>query len=421
MNKVAVARRDIDPSLQDDRNYMTDNDGIRVMQIISNLDIGGAQEVVRTLAKYLVEDGHKPIVCTLKDGPLRQDIERMGIPVEVLPGRKHSVVALPYFIADMLRLRRALIGLIKKYRVAVVQTHLLRSLDFLVLTLKWGSHVRLVFWTIHNYNFTLRSEHLPRFRWLLGSKRAAHRWLYRFMARWVDGFIGVSEAIRPSLLTEIGDDIEDKITIISNGVDVARYQQAVDKAHIRHQLGFGEEARLMAMVGTFKRQKGHAYLIEATSQIIERFPDLHILLIGDGELRNEMQARVKALNLDNSIHFLGSRNDIPDLLAVSDYFVLPSLWEGLPMALLEAMASALPIIATEVSGSQQVMLPQQTGLLIAPGDVDQLAEAMATMLAQPEQARAMGQAAYKRVDSFYSARKQVQDHVALYQQAWHHS
>ena len=399
---------------------MTKSDGIKVMQIISNLDIGGAQEVVRTLAKYLAEDGHQPVVCTLKDGPLRQDIEQMGIPVEVVPGKRHSIVALPYFLADMARLRRSLADLIEKHQVDVVQTHLLRSLDFLVLTLKWGTRLRLVFWTIHNYNFTLRSEHLPRFSWLLGPKRVAHRLLYRLMARWVDGFIGVSEAIRPSLLTEIGD-IEDKITIISNGVDIARYQRSVDSVRIRQALGFAEDARLMAMVGTFKRQKGHAFLIEATSQIIERFPDLHILLIGDGELRGEMEVQVQARNLDNNIHFLGSRSDIPDLLAVSDFFVLPSLWEGLPMALLEAMASALPIIATKVSGSQQVMVSQETGLLIDPGDADQLAEAMATMLTQPEEAKAMGQAAFEQVDSFYSARKQARDHVVLYQQAWGNS
>ena len=111
------------------------NRKLNVMQIILDLDIGGAQEVVRTLVEYLASDDCTPIVCTFKDGPLRQDIERLGIAVEVLPPRRYGIVALPLFIFDMIRIWRALARFIEKHNVDVVQTHLLRSLDFLVLFL----------------------------------------------------------------------------------------------------------------------------------------------------------------------------------------------------------------------------------------------------------------------------------------------
>jgi glycosyltransferase involved in cell wall biosynthesis len=148
--------------------------------------------------------------------------------------------------------------------------------------------------------------------------------------------------------------------------------------------------------------------------VIAEYPDLHILFVGDGELREELQLQVREAGVEGHIHFLGFRQDIPELLAASDCFVLPSLWEGLPMALVEAMATGLPIIATEVSGSKQAMINGETGLLVGPGDVAQLEEAMVRLLSQPDQARAMGSAAQRRVESNFGASKQAEEHIALY-------
>jgi glycosyltransferase involved in cell wall biosynthesis len=386
---------------------------LRVMQIIDNLDIGGAQEVVRTLVVYLAESDCSPVVCTLKDGDLRQEIEKAGIPVVILPARCHSVLAFPWFVKEMLILRKALGEAITTHRSEILQTHLLRSLDFLVLSLRWKTGVRKVFWTIHNYNFTLRREHLGRYKWLLGPKRLAYRLLYRLGAYWVDGFIAVSDEVRTSILENIGP-VGSKITVIANGVDVPRYQQPVNKRAIRDQLGLAHNVRLLIMVGAFKEQKGHRYLVQSASQLLPNFPELHILLVGDGELRDRLELQVEALGLSERIHFLGNRSDVPELLAASDYFVLPSLWEGLPMALIEAMACGLPIVATEVSGSKQVVVSGETGLLVPPGDALQLTEALTRLLSDPVQAREMGAAARRRVETEFSARKQADEHIALF-------
>ena len=394
------------------------NGQFRVMQVVSNLDIGGAQEVVRTLAEHLAYAGCSAVVCAFKDGPLRQEIERRGIPVEILPDRRYSVVAFPLFIMDMLRLRRALLEVVSRHQINVIQTHLLRSLDFLVLTLRYGRNL-LVFWTVQNARLTLREDHLRRHKWLLGPKQLAYRLLYRLAARWVNGFIAVSDEVKMAIVDTIGP-VQDKITVICNSVDVRRYQQPVDTARVRRQLGLAQDARLMAVVATFKTQKGHRYLIEAAPSLVSEFPDLHILFIGDGDLREELQAQTRALGLDAHIHYLGSRNDVSDLLAASDYFVLPSLWEGLSMALVEAMASGLPIIATEVSGTKQVMVAGETGLLVAPGNAQQLKEAIMQLLSEPARARAMALAAQRRVEAF-SAKKQAADHIALYRREWNGS
>jgi glycosyltransferase involved in cell wall biosynthesis len=389
---------------------------LTVMQIIRNLDVGGAQEVVRTLAAYLPDAGCRPVVCTFKDGPLRKEIERLGVPVEVLPDRRYSIVALPLFILDMLRLRRALADVIRKHRVDAVQTHLLRVMDFLVLTLRHRAGLRLVFWTIHNYNFTLRADQVRRHKWLLGLKRFAYRLLYRLAARWVDGFVAVSDEVETAILDSIGP-IRDKIAVISNGVDIARYSRPIDRAGVRHTLGLAEDTWLMALVGTMKPQKGHHFLIDAVRLVAPRFADLHILFVGDGEMRAELAAQAAASGAGKRIHFLGNRGDVPELLAVCDAFVLPSLWEGLPMALIEAMASGLPVIASEVSGTRQVMVPNETGLLVPPGDVQALSEAMVVLLSDRELARAMGAAARRRVEAAFSAKRQAEEHVALYRRA----
>jgi glycosyltransferase involved in cell wall biosynthesis len=229
----------------------------------------------------------------------------------------------------------------------------------------------------------------------------------------VSGFVGVSDKVGDAMVEVLGP-LRGKITVICNGVDVKRYERAVDKAALRGQLGLEVGAYLIAVVATLKEQKGHRYLVEAMASIVPRHPEVHVLVIGDGDLRAPLEAQVESLGLGEHIHFLGSRDDVPTLLAGSDLFVLPSLWEGLPMALLEAMAAGLPIVATEVSGTVQVMISNETGVLVPPGNTQRLVEAIERLLAEPAQARAMGVAANRLVSEKFSARKQAAEHVALY-------
>lgn len=387
--------------------------GLRVLQIVGNLDIGGAQEVVRTLVEYLALGDCVPVVCTFQDGPLRQDIEQLGITVEVLPNRRYSVVAFPFFVADMIRILHSLTRLVKKYNVDVVQTHLLGNLDFLVLLLRYTTRVRVILWTFHSAHFVLTEAHLPRYKWLLKPKRYVRNQLYRLTSRLVSGFIAVSDEVKKNMVEIIGP-IQDRIIVICNGVDVERYGQPVDKVSMRSQLGLEATARLIAVVATFREPKGHRYMVEAMAAIVPRHPDVHALFIGDGDLREELRAQVQRVGLGEHVHFLGNRYDVPELLAASDLFVLPSLWEGLSMALLEAMATGLPVVASEVSGTAQVIVPNETGILVPPCNATRLAEAIRQLLSDPERGWAMGAAAKRRVEKEFSARKQADEHLALY-------
>jgi glycosyltransferase involved in cell wall biosynthesis len=388
-------------------------DGPVIMLVTPNLDVGGAQETVRQLARYLPRAGARTVVCSFGDGPLRAEIEADGTPVEMLPARRHSVIAVPSFLAEMIARRRDVVRLVQAHGVDVVLTQGLGTLDFLIMSLRWRSRTA-VWWTIQNAQFTLRREHLNSHTWLFGPKRVVHRWLYRLGSAIVDGVIAVSDETARSFAAETGTPT-DRIHVVCNAVDTEAFDGVRDRAKIRAQLGFGADEHVMTAVATFKRQKGHRFLIEAIASLAPRFPRLRLLLIGDGELADDIRADVDSRGLSGAVQLLGTRRDIPDLLASSDSFVLPSLWEGLPVALIEAMASGLPVVATRVSGTEQVVEDGSTGWLVPPGDPSALAKAIAKLLSDPVRATAVAAAGRVRVNEEFGAAAQAERLLRLFE------
>ncbi|MBA3429898.1 MAG: glycosyltransferase family 4 protein [Actinobacteria bacterium] len=385
------------------------------MEVTPNLEIGGAQETARTLAKYLPQVGCPTIVATFGDGPLRNELEDSGVIVERLPARRHSIVAGPLFVTEMIARRRDLRRLIDRYDVDVIQTQGLGTLDFLVMTLVFGDRVK-VWWTIQNANFLLREEHLTRFKWLLRPKRAAHRAMYRLGLRAVDGVIAVSTDTERSFRESLGLNGH-PIDVVCNAVDVELFPPRVLRDEVRSQLGLNPSDHVMTMVGTFKRQKGHSVLIDALADAKDRLPHLKIILVGDGELRNEIATSVRTHGLEDRVHFLGSRRDVPQILAASDSFILPSLWEGLPVALVEAMASGLPVIATSVSGTSEVMDDGVTGWVVPAGDASALKTAMLDLVADPQRAARMGVAGRECVEARFSALSQAESLASIFRES----
>jgi glycosyltransferase involved in cell wall biosynthesis len=388
-----------------------------VLHVVANLDTGGAQEVVRTLVPALGMTGFRPVVATLRDGPLRAAIEESGVPVEVIAGRAHSLTAPHRALPELRRLRRDLAAVVARHRIAVIQTHLLRSLDFLVLSLRREPGVRGVLWTVHNARLDLRSDQVPSGavqRALLGPKRAGYRTLYRTGARLGDGFVAVSDEVASSIVREIRPPA-DRITTIPNGVDTERYPAPVDRAAVRRELGVSDDTVLVLSIGKLMRQKGHQSLVDAMGLLDDR--KAVVAIAGEGELRGTIETQIADAGLGDRVRLLGLRRDAPQLLAAADAFVLPSLWEGLPMALLEAMASGLPVLATEVSGTSQVVEDGISGLLIPAADPARLAEGLRELLAvarSPERSEAMGRAARDRVVARFGVRSQAEAHAALY-------
>ncbi|HET6820841.1 MAG TPA: glycosyltransferase [Candidatus Limnocylindria bacterium] len=383
-----------------------------VLHLVANLDRGGAQEVVRTLVRALPATGWRPLVATFRDGPLRADIEADGVAVRVVTGREHSLASPLHAAGELRSIRGELRALMRDEHVDVVQTHLLGSTDFLTLAAR-DRGAPSVLWTVHNALLDLRPDQLPAGqRRLLGAKRAAYRIAYRLGGRRADGFVAVSDDVA-SAVERAYHPPRGRLFVIPNGIDVDRYGARDDRETVRDELGLTSPGHIVIVVAKLFAQKGHAVLLEALGSAGLGDEDV-VLLVGEGPERESLERRVRERGL-GGVRFLGNRPDVPRLLAASDLFVLPSLWEGLPMALLEAMASRLAVVATDVAGSRQVVIPGASGRQVPAGDPVALAANLRELLSNEAERERLADGARRRVEAEFSAARQAERHAAMYE------
>jgi glycosyltransferase involved in cell wall biosynthesis len=188
-----------------------------------------------------------------------------------------------------------------------------------------------------------------------------------------------------------------QIVVIPNGIDPAGFVPERPPAATRAALGLPSEARLIGLVGRLTRQKGPDVLIAALPALVSAWPQLRCLFVGDGVLGEELRRQAESRAVGPHCVFLGPRRDVADLVAILEVVVLPSRSEGLPFALLEAMALAKPVVATRVGGSSEVVDDGRTGLLVPPEDPAALAQALRWLLNRPAEAAAMGRRGRERV------------------------
>lgn len=240
------------------------------------------------------------------------------------------------------------------------------------------------------------------------------RLICRFLARFTDLSLAVSQGVKGYLVSAIGLDPV-RIRVVPNGVDIAMIDKARPGAEVRRELGLPEGARVIGLVGRLDHWgKGHKELFSAMAQLKERYP-CHALIVGGGRREDEVQQAAGSLGLAGHVHFLGSRRDVPDLLHAMDIFVLPSYSEGVSLALLEAMAAGLPVIATEVGGNAEVVADGVTGLLIPPRDADALTRALERLLADPSWANELGKNARRQVEANYSLERLGREINGIYE------
>jgi glycosyltransferase involved in cell wall biosynthesis len=228
----------------------------------------------------------------------------------------------------------------------------------------------------------------------------------RLVARLVDRVIAVSEAARTFLVRGKGYP-ERKITVVPNGRDLSVYRPGVARDSARKELGLDRAVPLVGVVGRLEAQKGHGYLLQAWPEVVEEFPDARLLLVGEGSLRGELEARARTLGVAESIIFAGFRADIPRMLDAVDVVALPSLYEGMPLTAIEGSAMARPVVATAVDGTPEVVRDGRTGRLVPPADPGALSRALRDLLRDPETARRMGEAGRDWVLTRFDLERQV--------------
>ena len=246
-------------------------------------------------------------------------------------------------------------------------------------------------------------------------RKAVYVILDRFTERFVDKFIVVSEALRRTLIE--GHKIPpEKVVRIYNGIELDKYDpELYSREKVRKELRIGPDIPLVGAIGRLVWQKGFPFFIQAASYVLRAIPNAKFLLVGDGPLRSELERMVGDLGMTKDFIFTGFREDIPEVLAALDVLVLSSLREGLPMILLEGMAMARPVVATDIEGIAEVVEHNKTGILVPPEDPQALAEGIIALLRDKDKARRMGQAGRKRVEEKFSVEEMVRRTQGVYE------
>jgi UDP-GlcNAc:undecaprenyl-phosphate/decaprenyl-phosphate GlcNAc-1-phosphate transferase len=258
--------------------------------------------------------------------------------------------------------------------------------------------------------------HLPEFwregKWLKGSF-----WIDRQVGRFVDQYIAVSRAAQ-SHLVECKGIAPHRIRVIHNGRDLARFHppSEAERTSARLALGVDDRQQVLVTLGRLEVQKGHSFLIAALARLATRWPSLVTFFAGTGELEADLMFQRDRAGLGERIKFLGIVRESERVLAAADVVVLPSLFEGLPLTAIEALACARPIVATDICGTREVVIHQRTGLLVPPRDPEALADAIARILSAPTLGVQLGEAGRIYVEDHFDVRMQIEDTVEAYRE-----
>jgi len=298
---------------------------------------------------------------------------------------------------------KKLFSFFRKCRVDIVHTHGSKA-GLVGRPAALLAGVPAVVMTVHNSIF---HHHLPG--WKVSLFAASERFLAGYTAR----IIAVSEALRRELIDREGVSPERVVTVY-NGIAPDAFCIGPDREYLERVTGIPAGRKVVGTVARLAPQKGLKYLLKAASRLSARGEGLSYVIVGDGPLRGELEKEVLDLNLSGRVFFTGQRLDVHRLMPCFDVFVLPSVSEGLPLTILEAMAAGRPVISTRVGGIPEVIEDGVNGLLVNPGDASGLARAIEYITGDEEISRRMGGQARERVVKHFNSRKMAGDTDSIY-------
>lgn len=365
---------------------------IRVLQITHDLGVGGLPRVVVTLSKALDRSRFDVSVLCLNDtGPLADELTDAGIPVLQLDRPSSG----PDYLA-FLKVARVL----KEQRTDLIHTHNTQPLIDGGLASLFVRRAAL-----------LHTDHARSFpdkrRYMIAEYLLSHR-AYRM--------VGVSEHTSRNL-HQYEWIPPHRIVTVQNGIDGSRFLTYVDEAGKRAELGLPASGPVIGLAARLTEQKGITYLLQALPALVARFPDLSVVIAGYGPLEDAHKAEAQRLGVATHVRFVGTRLDVPELLQVFDVFALPSIWEGLPMSVLEAMASGCVVVGSDVGGVGAALTNGVNSLLVPPAEPEALATALTTVLSDETLRARLAMRARQDFQARFSAEAMARRYEALYEKA----
>jgi glycosyltransferase involved in cell wall biosynthesis len=362
---------------------LADRGPLRVMFVLTSMPVGGAETLLVELIRRLDRARFLPELCCLKElGPLGAEL------AEEIPAHA-GLLSHKYDVAVLLRLAR----LMARRRIDAVVTVGPGDKMFWGRLAARAAGVPVVCAAIHS---TGVPDHVE--------------WPNRLLAALTDAFIAVAEPHSRYLAEHEGCPAA-KVRVIPNGVDVEKFHPRWPSRALRETLGLPPGAPVAGMVAALRPEKNHELFLRAAAVVRTKLPDARFLVIGDGPRRTTLETLAAELSLDRAVQFLGTRNDVPELLALLDVLVLTSHMEANPVSILEAMAAEKPVISTRVGSVGETVIDGQTGYLVAPGATAELAARMTELLSDPQRAAVLGRAAREHVVAHWS----IEHTVAGYQ------
>ncbi|MGO8691393.1 MAG: glycosyltransferase [Thermoguttaceae bacterium] len=362
---------------------LADRGPLRVMFVLTSMPVGGAETLLVELIRRLDPARFLPELCCLKElGPLGAELAKT-IPAHA------GLLAHKYDVAVLQRLAR----LMARRRIdAVVTVGPGDKMFWGRLAARWAG-VPVVCAAIHS---TGVPDHVE--------------WPNRLLASLTDAFIAVAGPHGRYLAEHEGCPAA-KVRVIPNGVDAAKFHPRWPNGALRQTLGLPPGTPTAGIVAALRPEKNHELFLRAAAMVRAKLPEARFLVIGDGPRRAALETLAAELSLGQAVQFLGTRSDVPDLLALMDVLVLASHMEANPISILEAMAAEKPVISTRVGSVSETVLDGQTGYLVAPGATDELAARMIELLSDLQRAAVMGRAGRECVLAHWS----IEQTVAGYQ------
>jgi glycosyltransferase involved in cell wall biosynthesis len=362
---------------------------LNIALVISDLHAGGAERLlVDMVAAWRQQDQPiTPHVYTLRDGPIRDELKAQGCAVTSLPvPHRINLLVISWLVRSFMQ-----------DDIHLAHLHLPRA----------GFYGRLaagmlrvpILYTEHN----LWEIYHPVSRFLNQSTY--------FLNSHV---VAVSDAVLTSVRRHSRYSPA-KLTRVYNGILPGNGTLPTQRLSARNHLNVPDDAPIVGTIANLHPRKGLKFLLQAVSLVLEEFPDLHLVIIGRDDGEGEMLCRIaQQLGIEHHVHMLGYQKNARQLLSAFDIFALPSLYEGLPVALIEAMAAGLPIVATRVGGNPELIRHGQTGLLVEPENVAALATSIRSLLSDPVQRAQLGAAAQIRMQTEFTVDSMAQSYAELY-------
>jgi len=366
---------------------------IHILFVMDGMEFGGGERVFVQLAAGL-KDRYQLSAATMADMKFEEDLKSLGIktyPVDM--GSRFSFKPV-YKILDI----------IKKNKVDFIHSQGARA-DFFA---RVAGRIASI-----PYNICTIATPIEKFD--IGVlRKGIYRFIDRLTESSVDRFIVVSDSLE-KLLTSKRAISAKRVVKIYNGIELHKYHPAYSAGNLRIELGLSQDVPLIGSIGRIILSKGLEYLLEATKEILILYPEARLLIVGEGPLKNKLILKCKKLGIINNVIFTGFVNDTREILSSIDIFVFPSLSEGFPMVVLEAMAMAKPVVASRIDGVTEQISDGIEGILVPPKDSSRLAEAIIKLIRDIELAKSLGTSARKKAEAEFSVEKMISETEKVYQ------